>query len=52
MFRMSFSNHTTDWFEWLYVDFDTLNEIANEADLSCNLLIQDENHYLVELKTA
>lgn len=39
------------WFKWLYVDFDTLNAIAEKIGWQCELIYEDEmDQYLVCLK--
>lgn len=48
-FRMQYKNHETDWFKWLYVDFDKLNEIAQKAGFTVQKLYNKDNHYLVKL---
>ncbi|MDB4582549.1 SAM-dependent methyltransferase [Draconibacterium sp.] len=42
---------TTSGFNWLFVDFETLEKIAKEADLTCKLLQEGEHfNYLAQLK--
>ena len=49
-FQMSFKNHQTDWFKWLYVDFNNLQKCATEAGFTVTKLYENDNHYLAELK--
>jgi SAM-dependent methyltransferase len=49
-FRMNYKDTKTEWFEWLYVDFNTLLETAEKVGLSTKLIFEEENQYLVELK--
>lgn len=49
-FQMSYNDHQTDWFDWLYVDFDRLQNAAEKVGFSVELLYDQDNHYLVELK--
>jgi len=40
-----------DKFDWLFVDFDNLNKLAQKAGLTCHLLAKGEhNDYLAQLK--
>ncbi|MEJ2004879.1 MAG: methyltransferase domain-containing protein [Cyclobacteriaceae bacterium] len=40
-----------DWFKWIYVDQKTLQFVANEAGLYCQVVYEGENdHYLVMMK--
>jgi len=49
-YQYAYKNQIGDWFDWLYVDFDTLSEHAEKAGLQAELLIQDENdQYLARL---
>lgn len=48
-FKMTFKEVETDWFDWLYVDFNTLLEKASNVGLNVRLLMEDEEHYLVEM---
>lgn len=50
MFRMTFNEHASDWFEWLYVDSQSLTEKADKAGLSCEILFEEDDHFLAELK--
>ncbi len=48
-FQMKYKNTSTDWFDWLYVDYNMLLEKAGNVGLAVKLLHEDEEHYLVEL---
>lgn len=49
-FRMSYKNEITDWFSWLYLDFDQLSAHAADAGLTCDKLADDGNNaYLARL---
>jgi cyclopropane fatty-acyl-phospholipid synthase-like methyltransferase len=48
-FQMSYGKHQTEWFDWLYVDFDRLQEIAEKVGFTTQLLYESEDQYLVEL---
>jgi SAM-dependent methyltransferase len=51
-FKMTYKNHSSGWFNWLYVDFETLCTHASEVGLDCSKIDEnnDENTYLAELK--
>ncbi|MCH2233753.1 MAG: class I SAM-dependent methyltransferase [Crocinitomicaceae bacterium] len=42
-FKMSFKDNETDWFPWLFVDFQTLEYYASENGFTCECLMTDEN---------
>ena len=48
-FQMSYKKHTSEWFNWLYVDFNKLEEIGEKAGFSVTKLFENDNHYLAEL---
>ena len=48
-FQMSYKEFQTDWFDWLYVDAETLRETAEKAGLSMTLLYEHEDQFLAEL---
>lgn len=42
-----------NWFKWLYVDFQTLEQIANKIGWDCELLFEDDmDQYLVRMKRS
>ena len=49
---MVYDEHISDWFDWLYVDFDKLQLVANKIGLSVEKIYEEDNHYLVEIKMA
>ncbi len=50
-FKMNFKDHESDWFPWLYVDFDTLRNSADQVGLKATKIFENENfHYLVKLE--
>tara|TARA_R110002072_G_scaffold234192_1_gene391752 strand:- start:9293 stop:9994 length:702 start_codon:yes stop_codon:yes gene_type:complete len=51
-FQMVYDEHISDWFDWLYVDFDKLQLVANKIGLSVEKIYEEDNHYLVEIKMA
>lgn len=48
-FQMVYDEQQTDWFPWLYVDANTLEEVALSEGLSTKILVQNEHEYLAEL---
>lgn len=49
--KYSYGNVSTDWFQWLYIDRNTLSKIAKEEGWRCEILAEDENEqYLVSLR--
>lgn len=42
-YQYSYKRMKTDWFTWLYIDFQTMEKIAEENGWSMQLLYQDEN---------
>lgn len=49
-FQMEFEGEKGEWFDWLYVDFETLKNIASSIGFDVELIIEEENQYLVKLK--
>lgn len=43
-YRMTYKNYSTNWFDWLFIDFNTLQEQASKVGLKCEL-IQKGSHY-------
>lgn len=48
-FQMHYEDHLTDWFDWLYVDFDKLTEVANNIGLQVEKITEEDHHYLAEI---
>ncbi|PHR30419.1 MAG: SAM-dependent methyltransferase [Fluviicola sp.] len=48
-FRMHYENQSTDWFKWLYIDFDKLQESANKLDLKVEKLYEEDNQFLARI---
>lgn len=48
-FQMTYNDHQTEWFDWLYVDFERLKNAAEKVGFSVELLFEQDDHYLVEL---
>jgi len=48
-FQMTYKTEQSEWFDWLYVDFNTMKDIAESLHLKVELLYNDDNAYLVML---
>lgn len=48
-YKMKYKDQETEWFNWLYVDFEKLSETAYEVGLNTKLIHQEDNHFLAEL---
>ncbi|MGB0896537.1 MAG: class I SAM-dependent methyltransferase [Flavobacteriaceae bacterium] len=43
-FTMSYKGETSAWFDWLYLDYNTLQNACHANGLECNLILEGE-HY-------
>lgn len=50
-FQMHYKDHSTDWFDWLYVDYENLRQSAERTGWTIEQLFSDEDHYLAVLTT-
>ncbi len=48
-FQMHYKKTTGDWFQWLYVDYDTMHDIATKIGFKCKRVMEQDNHYLAHL---
>lgn len=48
-FQMTYRNHESDWFDWLYVDFDKFKVAGEKCGFTAQKLHEEENQYLAEL---
>lgn len=48
-FQMKYKDIETDWFNWLYVDFDKLKITAEKVGLAIEKIYEEEYQFLVEL---
>jgi len=52
-FKMQYKEVASDWFKWLYIDFDLLKEYAEKEGLICTRIMDGpSNNYLVSLTHA
>ncbi len=48
-FRMTYHEHQTEWFNWLYLDAGTLEETVATMNLSLKIVYTEEESYLAEI---
>jgi SAM-dependent methyltransferase len=48
-FRMHYEDQSTDWFDWLYIDFEKLQESANKLNLKVEKLYEEDSQYLARI---
>ena len=48
-FNMTYKEHSSGWFDWLYVDFKNFEKIALKVGFSVEKIIDIDDQYLVEL---
>ncbi len=48
-FQMLYEKHTSEWFDWLYVDFERLKEAADRTGWHAEKIFTNEDEYLAEL---
>jgi SAM-dependent methyltransferase len=48
-FQMHYKKTSGPWFDWLYVDYDSLHIIANKVGFSCKRISEQEHHFLAQL---
>lgn len=52
-YKLQYKNLESDWFDWLYIDYNTLQNAANSNGFICELLLEGENNdYLAKLTMA
>lgn len=52
-YKLRYKKQTSDWFDWLYIDYNTLQHAANANGFLCELILQGENNeYLAKLTQA
>ena len=49
-FQMKFKNEIGPWFDWLYVDFDTLFQAAKKVGLKAVKVYEMDDNYLAEIR--
>ncbi len=49
-YKLKYRNQESDWFDWLYIDYNTLQNAANANGFICELIVEGEsNDYLARL---
>ncbi len=48
-FNMKYKDSESGWFNWIYLDIEKMEMLANDVGLSLTLLQEDENSFLVQL---
>ena len=50
-FKMTYKDSESDWFPWVYLDFETLEHESEKVGLKATKLLENENfHYLTKLE--
>jgi cyclopropane fatty-acyl-phospholipid synthase-like methyltransferase len=48
-FQMHYKQISGTWFDWLYVDYDNLHQIATKVGFKSVKVLEQDNHYLAQL---
>ena len=48
-FQMSYKKETGPWFDWLYVDFDSLFNAASNIGMKANRIFEQDDNFLAEI---
>lgn len=52
-YKLKYKNKESDWFDWLYIDYNTLQNAANSNGLLCELVLEGEHQdYLARITEA
>jgi hypothetical protein len=46
---MSYKKTEGEWFDWLYVDYDNLHEVAEKCGFKSKRIMEQDHHYLAQL---
>lgn len=49
-FKMTYKNHSGEWFNWLYLDQEKLKDLAGKCGFTCEIVFQEEDQYLAQLR--
>lgn len=49
-FNMKYKGVESGWFDWIYIDKTTLKNLAKEADLSIEILYENQESFLMQLQ--
>ena len=49
-YQLKYKNQSSDWFDWLYLDFDTLQKACEASAWKCELVLEGDHYdYLAKL---
>jgi hypothetical protein len=48
-FQMHYKKISGPWFDWLYVDYDNLHQVATKVGFKSVKIMEQENHFLAQL---
>jgi len=48
-FQMEYKKELGDWFDWLYVDYDTVHDYARKIGAKSEKIMENENHFLARI---
>ena len=48
-FQLHYKKESTEIFDWLYIDYDNLHDIASSVGFKCKRIEIDEHHFLAQL---
>ncbi len=51
-YKLAYKNQESDWFDWLYIDYNTLQNAANANGFLCELVLEGENNDFLARLTA
>ncbi|MES2799146.1 MAG: class I SAM-dependent methyltransferase [Bacteroidota bacterium] len=51
-FQMHYKKEKSEWFDWLYVDFDSMYKIAKKVGLKAKRIYENDDNYLAVLTVA
>ena len=51
-FQMEYKDQQSDWFDWLYVDFDNLAAVSQKCGLNAQMIYREGDSYLAELSVS
>ncbi len=48
-FQMEYKKEIGEWFDWLYVDYDTIHKFAQKINAKSERIMEFDNHYLARI---
>lgn len=48
-FQMEYKKEIGEWFDWLYVDYDTIHKVAQKIHAKSERIMEFDNHYLARI---